>query len=137
MWDYNKERFGSSHRRWSLKKGVLKNFAKFMSFSIKLHVKACKFLRTPFLQNNSGRLLLKFAYLDYKRSCSRIFTTLSNIHEQLKKVVNSYRRLQYHLISWLDFDRLLKRMAETPREIFTKFPCFASRIFLSKEVKIK
>ena len=37
----------SSHQRCSVKKGVLRNFAKF-----------AKFLRTPFSQNTSARLLL-------------------------------------------------------------------------------
>ena len=78
--------FRSSHRRCSVKKGVLKNFAKFtgktcarVSLLIKLQawgprpatllkkrlwhkcvpVNFVKFLRTNFLQNTSGRLLLQ------------------------------------------------------------------------------
>ena len=53
----------SSHKTCSMKKGVPRNFAKFTrkqqcqsSFLIKLHAE--KFLRTPFSQNNSGRLFL-------------------------------------------------------------------------------
>ena len=76
-------RLRSSHRRCSLKKGVLRNFAKFTrkhlcqrpffnkvaglrpaAFLKKslwhrcFHINFAKFLRTPFLQNTSGRLLL-------------------------------------------------------------------------------
>ena len=75
-----------SHRRCSVKKGVLKNFAKLtgkhlsrVSFLIKLlgapaillkkrlwhrcfPVNFANFLRTPFLQNTSGWLLLKLNY---------------------------------------------------------------------------
>ena len=74
--------FRSSHRRCSVKKGVLRNFAKFTGkhlcqrlFFNKVAgrpatllkkslwhrcfpVNFAKFLRTPFLQNTSGRLLL-------------------------------------------------------------------------------
>ena len=68
----------SSHQRCSVRKGVLRNFAKFTGghlcqnlFLIKRRplltrriwhryfpVNFAKFLRTPFLQNTSGRLLL-------------------------------------------------------------------------------
>ena len=62
----------SSQRRCSIKKGVLENFAEFTGkhlcqslFSLKKRlwhrgfpVNFAKFLRTPFLQNTSGRLLL-------------------------------------------------------------------------------
>ena len=76
--------YGSSHRRCSIKKGVLRNFAKFTgkhlcqslflnkveglrpsTFLKKRLRHRCfpvnfpKFLRTPFLQNTSGSLLLK------------------------------------------------------------------------------
>ena len=67
--------FRSSHRRCSIKKGVLRNFTKLTRrhlcwslFLIKLQaltllkkrlaVNFVKFLRIPFLQNTSGRLLL-------------------------------------------------------------------------------
>ena len=57
--------FRTSHQRCSIKKSVLKNFAEFivqnlcqcLIFFIKLQAWA-QFLRTPFLQNTSGRLLL-------------------------------------------------------------------------------
>ena len=77
-------RIRSSHQRCSMKKGVLRNFAKFTGkylcqslFFNKVAglrpatllknrlwhrcfpVNFAKFLRTPFLQNNSGRLLLE------------------------------------------------------------------------------
>ena len=75
----------SSHRRCSVRKNVLRNFAKNtcarVSFLIKLQAKPAtllkkrlwhrcfsanyaKFLKTPFLQNTSGRLLLKITSLD-------------------------------------------------------------------------
>ena len=53
----------SSHQRCSIKKGVLRNFAKFTGkhlcqslFFNKVASGACNFLRTPFSQNTSGRL---------------------------------------------------------------------------------
>ena len=64
----------SIHRRCSVKEGVVRNFAKFtgkpntcarVAFLKKLTLaqvfscEFCEFLRTPFLQNTSGRLLLK------------------------------------------------------------------------------
>ena len=65
----------SSHPRYSIRKGVLRNFAKLTGkhlsqslFLIKLKkrlfhrcfpVSFAKFLRTPFLQNTSGQLLLR------------------------------------------------------------------------------
>ena len=66
----------SNHRRCSVRNGVLRNFAKFtgkppvpVSFLIKLQtlgLNFAKFLRTLFLQNNSGRLLLMcLPYLIY------------------------------------------------------------------------
>ena len=55
----------SSHRRCSVKRGVLRNVAKFTGkhlyqslFFNKETVNFAKFLRTPFLQNTSRRLLL-------------------------------------------------------------------------------
>ena len=74
--------YRSSHCRCSVRKGVLRNFAKFtrkplcqsLFFSATLLKKRlwhrcfsanyAKFLKTPFLQNTSGRLLLKIASLD-------------------------------------------------------------------------
>ena len=52
---------GSSHRRCSVSKCVLRNFAKFTGKHLRqsLFFNFAKFLRTPFLQNASGRLLLK------------------------------------------------------------------------------
>ena len=46
--------YRSSHQRCSIKRGVLRNFTKFTG----KHLKFVKFLRPPFLQNTSGRLLL-------------------------------------------------------------------------------
>ena len=56
-----------SHRKCSVKKGAIRNFAKFTGkhlcqslFLIKLQAWSfAKFLRTPFLQNTSVRLLLQ------------------------------------------------------------------------------
>ena len=60
--------YRSSHQRFSIRKGVFRNFAKFAEkhlyqnlFLIKfmwISVNFTKFLRTPFLQNTSGRLFL-------------------------------------------------------------------------------
>ena len=61
----------SSHRRCSLRKGILRNFAKFIgkrpcqSFFFRhgyFPVNFEKFLRTPFSQNTSGRLLRNSKY---------------------------------------------------------------------------
>ena len=50
----------SSHRRCSVRKGVLRNFSKLTGkqFPVKVPVNFAKFLGTPFLQNASGQLLL-------------------------------------------------------------------------------
>ena len=64
-----------SRRRSSIKKVVLKKFVKFTgkqpANSLKMRlwhrcfpVNFTKFLRTPFLQNTSGRLLLDFVFFD-------------------------------------------------------------------------
>ena len=94
--------FRSSHRRCSIKKGIVRNFAKFtrkylcqslfFNKSAGLRPKACnfieketrhrcfpanfsKFLTTPFLQNNSGRLLLVyFARFSDELFCVSIIT---------------------------------------------------------------
>ena len=53
--------FRSSRRRCSVRKGVLRNFAKFTGKHLKKRcfaVHFAKFLRIPFLENTSGRLLL-------------------------------------------------------------------------------
>ena len=95
--------FRSSHRRCSVKKGVLRNFAKFTGkhlcqslFFNKVAglrpetllkkrlwhkcfpVNFAKFLRTPFLQNTSGRLLVLFEWVNSfiyveKLSCIRTY----------------------------------------------------------------
>ena len=92
------QKFRSSHRRCSVRKGVLGNFAKFtgkhlcqslffnkvaglrLATLLKKRlwhrcfpVNFAKFLRTPFLQNTSRRLLLKVgaALLDSARSFTR------------------------------------------------------------------
>ena len=72
-WCFYYPHFRSSHRRCSVKKGVLRKFAKFtgkcpcQSLFIKketlaqvFSVNFAKFLRTPSLQNTSGWLLLTF-----------------------------------------------------------------------------
>ena len=53
--------FKSSRQRCSMKKGVLENFAKFTG----KHYWFAKFLKTTFLQNTPGRLLLAFSLLKY------------------------------------------------------------------------
>ena len=78
-------RFRSSHRRCSIKIGVLKNFAKFtgkhlcqsLFFNkvaglrrilriLRNSVNFAKFLRTPFLQKTSGRLFLALFYILFR-----------------------------------------------------------------------
>ena len=65
----------SSHRRCSVKKGVLKIVAKFTRKDLCQSLffnkvpglrPSKKWLRTPFLQNNSGQLLLKNNYQAFK-----------------------------------------------------------------------
>ena len=68
--------YRSNHQRCSVRKGVVKNFPKFtgntcvrVSFLIKLQASGrnfAKFLRTRFLRNTSGRLLL---YLEAQSLC--------------------------------------------------------------------
>ena len=79
--------FRSSRRRCSVKEGVPKNFTKFTGKYLcqSLFLKACdlvkketphrcfsenfaKILRTPFLQNTSGRLVLNFINRDFEIS---------------------------------------------------------------------
>ena len=83
----------SRHQRCSIMKGILRNFAKFTGrqlcqslflnkFAGLWHscfpVNFAKFLRTPFLQNTSGRLLLLLRncfwlnWTKYRSSCSRL-----------------------------------------------------------------
>ena len=54
-------KYRSSHQRCSVKKGVLRNFAKFTGKDLcQSHFfNKVAGLRTPFLQNTSGRLLLE------------------------------------------------------------------------------
>ena len=76
----------SSHQRCSVKKGVLRSFQKFRKIHRKtpvlkkslwhrcFSVSFAKFLRTAFLQNISGRLILKiFTVILDDSSCVRIF----------------------------------------------------------------
>ena len=76
--------YKSSHRRFSVRKGVLRNFAKFTGkhlcqslffnnlflilkkrlWHMCFPVNFAKFLRTPFLKNTSGRLLQTFACIN-------------------------------------------------------------------------
>ena len=69
---------GSSHRRWSIRKGIIRNFGKFTGKILRqslffnkvagckkktlarcLPVNFAKFIRTPFLKSTSWRLVLK------------------------------------------------------------------------------
>ena len=101
--------YRSSHRRCSVRKGVLRNFTKFtgntcarVSFSIKLQDPAtllkkrvwyrcfpanfAKFLRTTFLQNTSGRLLLSLCtnilYGKLKEVLIKLVSFISNRGEK-------------------------------------------------------
>ena len=72
------------------KKGVLENFAK---FKVK-HLSFAKFSKTPFLQNNSGRLLLLLAFqkqppeVFYEKRCSWIF---GKIHRKTPLVCEIFK----------------------------------------------
>ena len=90
-----KSSFRSSHQRCSVKKSVLRNFEKSTGkhlcqslFLVKLQARSAtllkkrlwhrcfpvnfaKFLRTPFLRNTSGRLLLQFQIKQYNKSKMR------------------------------------------------------------------
>ena len=61
VWNSNSSPYRTRHQRYSIKKGVLKNVTKFtgkhMCQSLFIN-KKMKFLRTPYLQNTSGQLLL-------------------------------------------------------------------------------
>ena len=91
----------SSYQRCSMKKGVLTNLTKFTGkhlcqslFFIKkrlwhrcFSVNFVKFLRTPFLQNPSGRLLLKLS--KFRRDRLKIVD---------KKIIKYLPLLWYHII---------------------------------------
>ena len=97
------EVFRSSHQKCSMKKGALRNFTKFTgkvadlipATLLKMRpwhryfpVNLTKFLRTPFLHNTSGQLLLTFLEL------KGVFRTLSNIWDEafLRKLLKAFSR---------------------------------------------
>ena len=97
------EVFRSSHQKCSMKKGALRNFTKFTgkvadlipATLLKMRpwhryfpVNLTKFLRTPFLHNTSGQLLLTFLEL------KGVFRTLSNIWDEafLRKLLTAFTR---------------------------------------------
>ena len=80
----------SSHRRWSVKKGVLTNFAKLTGKHLCQRpatllkkrlwhrcfpVNFAKFLRTPFLRNTSGLLLPNFKKLPIIKRIKKLFNS--------------------------------------------------------------
>ena len=65
----------SSHQRCSVKKGVLKNFGKFTGRHLCQSLFFNKFLRTPFSQNTSGRLLLRIMMQKIKQNSFDSFIT--------------------------------------------------------------
>ena len=104
----NQHKFRSVYQRCSVKKGVLKNFAKFTGKHLRQRMPAtllkkrlwhrrfpvnlANFLRTPFLQNTSGRLLLQ-------TFCIKLFLNYTGSDEYLgpfqwwsffAKIVNGY-----------------------------------------------
>ena len=72
----------SSHRRCSIKKGVIKSFAKFKGKHLRRSLVFNKvaslrhFSRTPFLQNTSGRMLLKKVQHGNRRGVTRTITNI-------------------------------------------------------------
>ena len=103
------------HRKCSERKGILSNIVKFtarhlcqslffnkvVGFSLwkerlwhrRLHVNFVKFLRTPFLQNTSGRLLLSLwedRIFHYKVPSSISFISLKKILQWVKSWINMF-----------------------------------------------
>ena len=91
FWPYRRENCRSSHQRCSVRKCVLRNCAKYtgkhlcqsLFFKKRCSPQACnfikdgcfqvnlaKFIRTPFLQNTSRRLLLELTHQDLKQCIS-------------------------------------------------------------------
>ena len=101
--------YRSSHRRRSVKKDVVRNFAKFTGkhlcqrlFFNKVAkatllkkrlwrrcfpVNFAKFVRTPFLQNTSGRLLLQLLFTAHSYTCTSCKHS-SNIKITVKRYIN-------------------------------------------------
>ena len=106
----------SSHQRYSVRKGVLRNFAKFTGkhlcqslffnkvaglrpeFLLKKRfwhrcfpVNFAKFLRTPFLQNTSERLLLSVSFLIHATFLCQFFLSyLLGYEWRIKELVSSH-----------------------------------------------
>ena len=110
-WNVEAGNLRSSHLRCSVKKRVLRNFARPAILSKKslwykrFPVKFAKFLRTPFLQNTFGQLLLnKSSYpLNDLRNFNEIFrtnVTNDNItsHEKLRFTLSGKMLVQKNQI---------------------------------------
>ena len=77
--------FRSNHQRCSTEKGVVTNFTKFIGKHLCQRlwhrcfpVNFMKFLRTPFLQNTSGRLLLSFGLNPFNNFCIGALAFIKN-----------------------------------------------------------
>ena len=78
--------YKSSHKRCSVKKGVLRNFAKFTGKHLCQSLFFNKVLRTPFSQNKSGRLFLNILY-----SRKYIFSQVELVHSSVKCISFMHR----------------------------------------------
>ena len=81
------QNYRSSHRRCSVIKGALRNFAKFTGKHLCQRlwhrcfpVNFAKFLRTPFLQNTSDRLLLEQFLLENSMFFVRVDSNSENLY---------------------------------------------------------
>ena len=113
--------YRNSHRRCSIKKVVLKNFAKFAGKYL-CHrlwhrcfpVNSAKFLRTAFSQNTSGRLLLVLVIILYEKN---------EIGKILNLNVDSYH-VWILLSSWRRTLQLKKFCKGLHSERCLHHPCF-------------
>ena len=132
--------FRSRHRRCSLRKGVLRNFTKFtrkhlcqslflnkvaglrpaVLFQKRLWhrcfpVSFVKFLRTPFLQNSSGRLFLKLKFgkfLENSRSSFKSATGITRLSYEENHIFSSYQHYKYKLFitARINFHKSMKEI---------------------------
>ena len=110
--------FRSSHQRCSIKKGVLWNFVKFIGLRpanlLKKRlwhrcfpVNFTKFLRTPFLQNTSGRLLLFIVQWPYRMTLTLItfgflfhFMLVGVIEDEKSQTCHSQVLRKFFMTRW-------------------------------------
>ena len=97
----------SIHLRCSVKRGVLRNFAKSTGKHLRQRLFSVKFLRAPFLQNTSGQLLL-------------FSTCKASIKELLAKIENCFNNelfLWKFLSKWGGTNPKIKFLAQFLRKL--------------------